>query len=146
MFDTKEAFLIDTLNYYLGNVAERRCIGFIGTCKYSSIRVEKPNSEGCAIGRHIPDEEVKMKLDTIGGISAIFHTNNQHLLPEWMVAFGKDFLQEVQMLHDASVNWDIEFDKLSKLGQISLSNIIKEFELDGSFFTKYLDISKYIFL
>ncbi len=139
MFDTKEAFLVDTLDYYLGDITQRRCIGLHGMCKYNPAKIKKPNSDGCAIGRHVKDEETKNKLDIIGDINSIFHTNRQYLLPNWMVVFGQEFLRDVQIFHDTGMNWDENKNTLSSSGKLRLNFIISDYKLDEKLFTKYLN-------
>ncbi len=136
MFDTKEAFLIDTLEYYLGDISERRCAGLYG-CRYNPKRAKKPNSEGCAISRHVGDEKTKDQLDSIGNIDLIFQTNRQDLLPNWMVAFGQRFLKIIQNFHDMEDFWDENENTLSEAGKTHLEEIIKTYNLDKNLFTKY---------
>ncbi len=138
MFDTKEAFLVDTLDYYLGDISERRCYLEGLGCFYSSKTTNKPNSEGCAIGRHIKDEETKKQLDIIGNISMVFTMGYQDLLPDWMVWFGERFLRDVQMFHDINQNWNVKSNKLSEAGKTHLKEIINTHGLNKSLFTKYL--------
>src|SRR4051812_25883876 len=72
-FMTQKEFLLDTLEYYTTDV-NRRCVSTHDACFYSAINAGKEGiSDGCAIGRHLPSEEVKLQLDGKGTITAILH-------------------------------------------------------------------------
>lgn len=93
-------FLNETVGFYTNNP---RSITETGECIYSPTS----KSVGCAIGRHIEDKDLCKQLDNhrSGGLAAteIFYTFD--LLPEKLKALGKDFLQDVQDLHDCDVYW-----------------------------------------
>ncbi len=92
-FKTRLGLLQNTINYYWGK-PERQCSGRAG-CKYVPVSDE---TEGCAIGRLIPLELAK-ELDSTeySGVSN-YHTFNK--LPQWLQYLGKDFLTDLQRLHD----------------------------------------------
>lgn len=94
-FKTREELLQNTIDYYWG-LPERQCIDSSGTCMYSAIGT----SDGCAIGRHI-DPILSAKLDELNHTDTTI--GNPHVfdsLPIWLQKFGKDFLVELQHLHD----------------------------------------------
>lgn len=93
----------DTVNYYSENPSERRCKSYDG-CVYSPTNADKPNSEGCAVGRLLTDE-LKIKLDNVGiigttGVGEIFHE-----LPDDIRAYSQYLLESLQSLHDRDDNW-----------------------------------------
>lgn len=93
----------DTVNYYSENPVERRCKSNVGYV-YSPTNANKPNSEGCAVGRLLTNE-LKIKLDNVGmmgaaGVGSIFHE-----LPDDIRAYGQYLLESLQGLHDLDDNW-----------------------------------------
>jgi len=112
-------FLKDTINHY--NLQNRSQSPLGNGCYYSAAH---ENTQGCAIGRHIQDKDLCLKLDSMGGISfKIFN-----LLPNKLQELSIDFLARVQQLHDRNVNWIIK--GLSKRGEIIVNDIITEFKLN----------------
>lgn len=95
---TNEELLQDTINYYWGH-PERQCKSDKGTCSYSPITANKEaTSEGCAIGRLLP-EELKDKFDKEFSGSSIDEMMFE-LLPEELKHHEFDFLEGLQRLHD----------------------------------------------
>ena len=113
------ALLNETVTYYSENPIERRCTANSGGCYYSPEKANKPNSEGCAVGRLLTPE-LKAELDfQIGGDTSV--EGVWHLLPNEIQVYGMDFLGELQLLHDVSDYWDdkgITKDGLRKVERI----------------------------
>ena len=106
-------FLEDTITYYSADV-NRRCVGESSEtsprCKYSPKNAAKEGvSDGCAMGRHMTAEN-KLKADNVfvatsdSGIANVIDLNPD-ILPTSIVALGKDFLGNMQELHDLDRNW-----------------------------------------
>lgn len=111
----QKALLEETAAFYNSN---NRCTFRLGQCKY--YLPEKP--WGCAVGRMIPINE-RIKLIGLGSVEWSFAE-----LPESIRVFGKLFLQELQLLHDAGGNWNEN--GLTKQGKEKMLSIIKNFELN----------------
>lgn len=104
----RQVFFEDFISHY--NSTNRGIIGE-NNCSYSA---------GCAIGRVI-DHELAMRLDVEHGnpsVRKIFL-----LLPMELQELGKDFLQEIQEMHDSSGYWSKN--GLSQSGKL-LSEHFKE--------------------
>ena len=84
------------------------------------------NTLGCAIGRHILDKGLCKKLDNMSNGSVILDEVFE-LLPDNLKELGKNFLFEIQKLHDNKYNWNA--DGLSEKGVVAKNNIIQEFNL-----------------
>ena len=130
---TQTEFLLDMLKYYCENTT-RRCVDDMGACRYHPSSIKHLNSEGCAIGRQLP-EELALKFDSyeVPDVESIFEE-----LPSDIQSLGMYFLTEVQRLHDLGKNWDIK-KGLSVYGKIRVSDIIKEYELDETVFADFLN-------
>jgi hypothetical protein len=134
---TQEELLQSTIDYYSVDPMSRRCATETNGCYYSPKRASKPTSEGCAIGRHLTEEN-KEELDRIvlngftsGEISAVLgFLNARKLLPDWMQLMDPLFLRSIQLLHDNGRNWLLN--GLSPEGKSSIYNIISVFDLDPS--------------
>jgi hypothetical protein len=142
-FKTKQEFLVDTLEYYTENPGGRRCKNEFATCAYHPTTLKKDaSSEGCAIGRHL-DEADALYLDTEHNGTDIktilFDKGISKLIPDWMKAFGEDFLVDVQEFHDWDDYWDLDNDKLSGDGKNKLEGMIGKYKLDRNQFSKYLN-------
>lgn len=120
---TKEEFLLDTIKYYSEDTL-RRCVEN-GMCTYSGKTLNK-NSDGCAIGRWL-NEEVRLELDALDNIP-VHDDLVYNKLPEWMRNFGKDFLENVQCLHDYDGHWNES--GLSQLGNDRVNAMIKDYTLN----------------
>ncbi len=80
--------------YNTGN----RCIGELGACMYF---VEgKP---GCAIGRLIADKDLCRELDKLD-LPAVATVYDQ--FPPELQEYKKEFLSDLQALHDGGYYWD----------------------------------------
>lgn len=135
----KEEFLLDMLDYYTVDPEGRRC-NSDGICFYSPKYAHKEGrSEGCAIGRHLP-EDVAKYFDKLkgAGINSIFRDTRLLVkLPEWLSDLGMPFLNRCQQFHDIKLLWGEDIG-LSSGGQNMLRDIISTFNLDKSKFEKYL--------
>ena len=99
--ERREEFLMDTVNYYSANPAERRCINEDGSCCYAPVGDSK--SEGCAIGRHLPRALAK-KLDA-NYMGTVWRINTWNMLPRELQSLGQEFLRDIQNLHDNALSW-----------------------------------------
>lgn len=123
---TKEEFLIDTINHYNST---NRCESSDRACKYSPITIDKKETEGCAIGRHLdPDLAYQIDKELERKNNAIENVMDRYSLPEWMIQLGKDFLSRVQLLHDYTSNWDTQ--GLSERGWDKVKSICYDFDID----------------
>ena len=97
------ALLEETILYYSENTL-RRCVIKNDQCYYDGTRNMQTQSDGCAIGRLIPNETAKL-LDTYNdedySIVSLYY-----LIPKKVQKYGKYFLSSLQELHDLNVNWD----------------------------------------
>lgn len=134
-FHTKEEFLLDLLAYYTVDPNKRRNYK-AGRCRYYPLD-DNPDTEGCAIGRHLSPENAKI-LD-IGNclIENILEGSEKQYLPQWMLDLNTNgFLNDCQDLHDTSSNWlDIG---LSEKGKMKVQDIIKVNSLNPLSFSIYL--------
>lgn len=131
---TQTEFLLDTLEYYCEDTS-RRCEKD-GRCRYHPSSLSLSNSEGCAIGRHLP-EDLALKFDSKGavGVDRIFDK-----LPNNLRSLGEKFLDSIQSLHDVDYNWNVQDGKgLSTVGQNHLKYIISEYDLDKDLFADYFN-------
>lgn len=122
---TREEFLLDTIQYYSEDVS-RRCVQG-NKCTYSGKTLDK-NSDGCAIGRWLP-EEVKLDVDAIGDVPVTKEVVFEKL-PDWMKEFGKSFLLDIQDLHDYNNLWNSS--GLNDQGKSKVNYIITNYELNIS--------------
>jgi len=131
---TQTEFLLDTLKYYCEDTS-RRCEKD-GRCRYHPSSLSHSNSEGCAIGRYLP-EDLALKFDSYEytDIESVFDE-----LPENLQVLGKEYLDSIQNFHDSSTNWNtIDEEGLTEIGKGRLSQLIKEYELDKNLFVNYLN-------
>lgn len=84
---------------------------------------------GCAVGRLIEDKGLCARLDA-GFYSAISHKEVFCQIPESVQELGRDFLSEMQMLHDDIGYWTEE--GLSEQGLERYEKIKKEYCTDES--------------
>lgn len=106
-------FLTDTIRYYSDDV-NRRCTTGSGQCYYNPASVNKQEiSEGCAIGRHLP-QSLKEKLDkwygSEGAIEDVYEDDEEtgikpEEFPESLIDLGLKFLTDIQCLHDYENHW-----------------------------------------
>lgn len=93
-FKTREEILQDAINYYWGK-PERKCVDDTkGNCQY----MPSMTSEGCAIGRLLPEDIV----DKLPPDAGVYDERVWIHLPEWLKAMGQEFLKDLQILHDLS--------------------------------------------
>ena len=93
-FETREEILQDAINYYWGK-PERKCVDDTkGNCQY----MPSMTSEGCAIGRLLPEDIV----DKLPPDAGVYDERVWTHLPEWLKAMGQEFLKDLQILHDLS--------------------------------------------
>lgn len=131
-------FLHDTIHFY-GTDTKRRATN--GEHHHLTKPAYKTrDGKKCSIGRHIDD--VHRPEDMIGSIknlSRLVHgdvttmtrrhyenINAEDVLPEKIYQLGKNFLNEVQCLHDRSCNWNEDFG-LSYDGQAAYKKIVEKF-------------------
>lgn len=105
-------FLEDTVKHF--NLNNR---GYNGdSCTYSA---------GCAIGRHL-DKDLCRKLD----FSLLSSVDEMHIflqLPDNLRELGRNFLYDIQYLHDNRVHWNDT--GLSEIGATSVYTIKEKYEL-----------------
>lgn len=89
------------------NLKNRNAHRVTGGCMYEPLGGEK--KYGCAVGRLLPTE-IQKQCDTtyLGQGSGVTNARILKMLPEDILALGKDFLEELQSLHDNSDNWTEE--------------------------------------
>jgi len=136
-FETKEAFLLDALDYYTTDT-NRLCVNK-GLCKYSPVNATKEGiSEGCMIGRHMTPENQMMAdaINPYGADVSLILKNYSDLLPDWLKLFESEFIRDCQKLHDNYDNWD--YTGLTICGYNRLRDIINAYSLDKAQFEKYL--------
>lgn len=140
---TQTAYLLSTLRYYTKKTAARRCtllnpVGMSLGCFYSPKNADKPNSQGCAIGRFMtPAEQIEADKG-LDGQTGVKYLGNK--LPTRFKVLGMDFLEEIQALHDTSANWLEE--GLSDSGKEHVSYIVNKFKLDRKTFKRYLPLKQ----
>lgn len=133
---TREAFLLDMLEYYCVNPVERRCASR-GTCKYSPKSLQLTTSEGCAIGRKL-DPDIAFKIDEDQwdiNVSSLIREAH-YKLPAYMNLENKGFFESCQYLHDMRDFWDSR--GLSNRGKIQVESMILDNALDITKFEKFL--------
>lgn len=136
---TKDEFLLDMLDYYTVDPEGRRCKQDYD-CFYSPDTINKPTSEGCAIGRKLDKENAdSIDRDFEDGVSIQeLIEDEDSRIPQYMYELGYNFLNSCQSLHDKNDNWDFTNMFLSSKGQTELADMINKFDLDKSKFEKYL--------
>lgn len=90
----RQELLNDTINHYNSN---NRSSSISGQCYYYPV---SDKSEGCAIGRLIKDKEL-CKDFGCRNLSDVFEQ-----IPNELQELGKEFLMELQNLHDLKENWN----------------------------------------
>lgn len=124
MFNTKEDFLLDTINHY--NSLNRAIVPVSGELgAVSCVYHPTETSKGCAIGRHLP---LKVSSNSNLQSASVNRDIVFNLLPKWMQNLGRTYLAYVQRLHDLPENWD-EFG-LSDSGKLRVNGIIITFKLN----------------
>lgn len=95
--------LEDTIKYYSEDSEARRCSSTSSQCYYSPEKANKPESDGCAIGRLL-EPELRIELDKLPPSSINEKIFSQ--LPDNIKILGVRFLSRLQKLHDESGNWN----------------------------------------
>lgn len=94
---------------------------------------------GCAIGRHLKPKLAE-ELDE-GTVTGISKDRNFDKLPDQLKELGKDFLADVQDLHDFDSSWEKnikgEGNKLTKDGCDEVIEICKKHNLLDNFIEKF---------
>jgi hypothetical protein len=120
---TKEEFLEDTIQYFSN--PKKRCISDYGNCFYSP---QNSDQTGCAIGRFMTPENAKL-ADRLGEVDGLvyktMYATHCSLIPEFMLKWEVDFLNNVQRLHDDSEYW--KSGGLSKAGEKYVQEIKEAF-------------------
>lgn len=120
---TKEEFLEDTIQYF--SDPNKRCVSDFGNCFYSP---QDSDQTGCAIGRFMTPENAQL-ADNLGGADGLnyktMYSIYRSLIPEFMLEWNLDFLDNVQRLHDNSEYWNKT--GLSEQGKKYLQEIKKRF-------------------
>lgn len=112
------AFLEETAGFYN---TDNRALNDTGDCVY----ISTDKSPGCAIGRHIPAELGK-KLDD-APFSGVSNDDIFNALPYSLKELTKQFLTDIQELHDTAWNWNEE--GLTETGKNRVLELKKEFDL-----------------
>jgi len=112
--------------FYLNEVTKRFNLNNLsitdnGMCVYKSINA----SGGCAVGFLLTENRSK-SLDAFG-YSGVDSSDVFEELPPWLQNFSKDFLRDLQQLHDDKDNW-VEIG-LSELGIEKVSSIKLKYKL-----------------
>jgi hypothetical protein len=131
---TEEQFLLDTIEYYSADPANRRCSDPItGMCQYSPELARRLHSEGCAIGRYMTKEEMALNGNFQGDV---LNLSEEGKIPKKLFHFDIDFLEDVQVLHDRRVNWSDA--GLTDSGRACVKQIVRNFSLNEAMFAKYV--------
>jgi hypothetical protein len=112
-------FLEETITYYSENPVERRCVSKNGSCWYSPVAAKKSNSQGCAIGRKMSEEQQKKILEL--GINPPVEFLPRELIPESLHIFPSVYLIKIQSLHDVEQYWD--YSGLTVQGKVKVRDI-----------------------
>lgn len=140
---TKEEFLLDTLEYYSSDLS-RRCVSEDGKCYYSP-KSTVTTGNGCAIGRHLPDQ-LKESMDVASNgnpvtIHSLFtsgeYCNLFDEFPQELKTLGEPFLMYTQWLHDDPIYWSK--DGLTDAGRTELNRMIFAYDLNPDKFKKYIN-------
>lgn len=136
---TQKEYLMDMLEYFTVDISRKALKPLVDTaldgfqmCTY----LPTATSEGCAIGRKIPDMDAKVALEAIGNLFSVAIKGRQDLIPDEMQELGWQFLCDVQMLHDTSGYWD-DVKGLSPRGTRELDKIIRYHGIDPEGFDKF---------
>ncbi len=109
-------FLNDTVDFYKQN---HRCLKK-GTKSCLYVSTKNGKTIGCAIGRHIRSKKLCRVLDELGGVPSVFAR-----LPKPLKYYGEDFLDNIQNLHDISINWNNPTHKLKTLTEDGVRTVAK---------------------
>jgi hypothetical protein len=115
-------FLEDTSQFYSEDPVGRRSVDCHGKSKYRD-----SNGNRCAIGRYIPDEDYSYFLEGMSIESKDNRGDYLIKLPSSLEKLGREFLGQVQSLHDTNYNWDEK--GLSSVGKSTFDYIKQYFRL-----------------
>lgn len=115
-------FLEETVAFYRADPVRLRAKNILGKCVFSKTET----SPGCALGRHIPYEDLKYDLDNDNGL--IFNWTALFVAVPIFAILGKDFLEMVQYLHDTDNFWTTT--NISMAGIRYMADIYKKFQLE----------------
>jgi hypothetical protein len=110
----------DTEKYYLEDV-NRRCVDDSEVCYYSPDSAGKQDiSDGCAIGRWMSP---KQKLEAGDNKYTLISVTSlpERLIPDKLKGFTREFLQEIQLLHDLDGHWNDT--GVSRMGKGFIKNL-----------------------
>lgn len=109
-------FITTELQPYIDNPS-LRAINSKGLCVY----LDKTTGNKCLVGKQIPKEKYKEEFEdeSLYGSDKVWES-----LPEEIKELGREFLSELQHLHDSSKFWSPEF---NKEGKTYLEETIKEY-------------------
>jgi hypothetical protein len=103
--EEEKKLLLETIEYYTTDV-RRRCIemkdGKVIKCAYSPLTINNKFSDGCAIGRILPND-LKQLLDDECDSASVFANDVWKLIPnDIKEKYRLSFLCELQSFHDDS--------------------------------------------
>lgn len=134
---TKQEFVLDFINTYVKDPSKRCVLG--NRCRYSPVTLGKTYDEspGCAVGKWLPPE-LALDLDKEFAVSiSSFLREDREYSSELLEIFSglgdnldeiKDFLTEIQMLHDHNSNFSET--GLTPMGRQYMDKIIEKYRLD----------------
>ncbi len=143
---TTTELLLDALEYYTVDPKNRRCVLGL-SCRYHPSSISKEGtSEGCLIGRLLP-EELALELDEKNlSIYTVFHHDDYIPLRKRVEkidpvfnAGNAIFLSNCQTLHDSNIYWGKT--GLTSEGKERLSRILNDYisKEDHKLFKKYYE-------
>ena len=121
-----QQMLQDVVTHFSKDPVGLRAIYSFGGCFYTRVLEKSADNIGCAIGMYLTDKQAK-EAQGHGYIYEVI-AENPRCLPKWMKELNKNFLAEVQILHDKDYFWSKE--NISSMGRIKVKEICKEFHLD----------------
>ena len=137
--------LADNLAYYI-NKPERRCIDTNDGCFYSgeSVSHQGKKTNGCFVGRLLSPQD-RLKADKNLDEIAAGNTTVEGLvefadelgikIPK-IISDNVPVMGEFQFLHDTPDFWNEN--GLTERGKTMLTTIIKDYDLEASYFDKFL--------
>lgn len=123
--------LQDVISHFATNPDELRSSLCDSTCTYYPNLKLSPKSIGCAIGIYLNWKTAK-ELDNLEQTSIHCILDNKHktILPLWMQKMNKNFLSDIQALHDDEYHWNSE--GLAENGKRYIKTICDKFNLPFS--------------
>lgn len=101
----RTSVLEETIQYYSEDVDGRAARADNGRCRYAGKSVDRPNSDGCAVGRLL-SPELRLELDEKCAGCIVNSDEVWPRLPKNVRFYGKGFLRELQKLHDTPAYWN----------------------------------------